>query len=330
MVCKLKSGLTRHISAIHNDVVAEAPTPKKENFSIEIVSKEIEKCVQKISTSELYNAKMRDEAKLITAQKINLETLIEMINKLNIKTDEKFTTQFFGKIVMNSSEYIKTENRQLGVLLFSKLCTSLLAQKKVVVQQKVSIAREINTRELAGLQYLGGFILRHSYANLRKSKNWSSEKYQNMMAVIKSCQDLEKPTNQKLVAALDRSGLWYIKERFQEIIVKMETIFCSTIKNRKDVRKIEKKSIIDELLNNQELLARFQSLADECDREINDECLEGVMKQITDLFVRMRSYNFAKDTVQRFKLQNTSVKKPLRKTLKDICNIDNENMIKTN
>ena len=57
------------------------------------------------------------------------------------------------------------------------------------------------------------------------------------------------------------------------------------------------------LLNskNEELLARFQSLADECDREISDECL-GVMKQITDLLVRMRHYNFAQDTVQIFLL----------------------------
>ena len=57
------------------------------------------------------------------------------------------------------------------------------------------------------------------------------------------------------------------------------------------------------------------------------------MKQITDLFVRMRSYDFAKDTVQRFKLKNTSVKKPLRSlqfnweiiTINTICHYHHHN-----
>ena len=37
---------------------------------------------------------------------------------------ENLPPKSFGKIVTNSSEYIETENMQLGILLFSKVCTS--------------------------------------------------------------------------------------------------------------------------------------------------------------------------------------------------------------
>ena len=66
----------------------------------------------------------------------------------------------------------------------------------------------------------------------------------------------------------------------------------------------------------------FRALASDCDFEVDEECRESVLRRILQLFVSMRSYNFAKDTVQKFKLKNASVKKPLRKTLKDIDNME--------
>ena len=204
----------------------------------------------------------------------------------------------------------------------SDLTPLLLGRKKIKVNEEVSIAREITEREIAGLEYLGGYILRHSYAGLRKSKHWYSNEYQNMMALVKSCQSMEKPQSQKLTAALDRNSLWYTKEKFPSILVKAEKIFCFAILNRKEVGKIEHNQIIQKMMDNEEIVEIFEELTSDCDFEVDEECRESVLRRILQLFVSMRSYNFAKDTVQKFKLKNAFVKKPLRKTLKDIDNME--------
>ena len=172
------------------------------------------------------------------------------------------------------------------------------------------------------MQYLAGYILRHCYTGIRKSKLWASDENQNMMAVLKSCQSMEKPRSQKLISALDRNGLWYTKEDFPSILVKAEKIFCCAIKNQREVGKIEHKIIVQKMMESHEIVETFKNLTNECEFEISEDCLENVLRRILKLFVKMRSYNFANDTVQKFKLRNTSVKKPLRKTLKDIDNME--------
>ena len=247
-----------------------------------------------------------------------VETLTEEINKLSTTNDEKFTSQFFGKIVLHAENFQLVENRQLAVLILTKLCTLLLGSRKSKTRETDSEARIINNREIAGLQYLGGGIIRNLYSALRKSKKWKSEEFQNMMAVVKLFQNEEKPTSQKLISALDRNGLWYITDNLQGILVQAEKLFCSAIRNRADVRKIDHKQIVQSLIENPQIQELYENAAQNCDIEVTLGCKKYVLKRILELFVRIRSFNYAKDTVQRFRAKNTTVKKPLRKTLKAV------------
>ena len=42
----------------------------------------------------------------------------------------------------------------------------------------------------------------------------------------------EKPSNQRLVSALDRNGLWYITQDFDDILLIAEKTFCFEVQNR--------------------------------------------------------------------------------------------------
>ena len=207
------------------------------------------------------------------------------------------------------------ENQQLAVLLLTKLCTLLIGCKKQKVLVLNSELRSISSRELAGLHFLGGFILHNLYSGLRKSSHWKSDESQNIMAILKSLQDTKKPNNQKLVSALDRNGLWYITESFQEILVIAEKHFCFEISNRENVKKIEHENIVQRLMNIPEIVEHFQSSVEICDEEFNGSCIKNTLQSILKLFVRVRSFNFAKDTVQKYRLKNVVDKKSLRKTL---------------
>ena len=262
---------------------------------------------------------MKNQAKLVEVSSDQLQTLTEEINKLSTSNDEKFTSQFFGKIVLHAEKFQLFENRQLAVLILTKLCTLLLgARKSKTKGNDNSEARIINDREIAGLQYLGGGIIRNLYSALRKSKKWKSEEFQNMMAVVKLFQNEEKPTSQKLISALDRNGLWYITDNLQGILVHAEKLFCSSIRNRADVRKIDHEQIVQSLIENPQIQELYENAAQNCDIEVTLGCKKYILKRILELFVRIRSFNYAKDTVQKFRAKDTTIKKPLRKTLKAV------------
>ena len=57
---------------------------------------------------------MKEEATLITMQNVKLASLSDEIDKINYKTDEKFTSQFYGKIVINATEFIEISPSEIS------------------------------------------------------------------------------------------------------------------------------------------------------------------------------------------------------------------------
>ena len=82
-----------------------------------------------ISDTDLYHDTMKNQAKLMEVSD-QLQTLTEEIIKLSTTNDEKFTSQFFRKIVLHAENFQLFENRQLAVLILAKLCTLLLGARK--------------------------------------------------------------------------------------------------------------------------------------------------------------------------------------------------------
>ena len=131
-VCKSKSGLTRHMKSKHADknTITVSKIPRKQDFSPEVILEEFIKSAQKISASDLYDENWREAAKQLSSQSINLTLLCEEINKLNFKTDEKFTSEFFGKIVIDAQKFLQAEDPQFAVEIFTTMTPLLLGRKK--------------------------------------------------------------------------------------------------------------------------------------------------------------------------------------------------------
>ena len=137
--------------------------------------------------------------------------LTSEINRLRVKSTKKFYTKFFLKIVSCGDRYITSDEPASAIQVLKELCTVLIGvqnQKSGEYLLSVNNARHISERELAGLQYLGGYILRNVFFSMKKSTNAANrDKMKVSMADVKSLKNEEKPSNQKLVSALDRDGL---------------------------------------------------------------------------------------------------------------------------
>ena len=139
---------------------------------------------------------------------------------------------YFSSVVNKSDASLLTSNlSQYSKRIFLiKLADFLLSscQKKTKVFTE-SHQATINDRQLAGLQFLTGYIIHKIYKSIRNSKKWKSESGQYCLAVLEAAriENLNATENQKLIAALDRGGLWYPSDDTQ--IVKKYFLFVKGI-----------------------------------------------------------------------------------------------------
>ena len=267
-ICKSKSGLTRHTNNKHKN---DAPL-KLQSFSKEDVASQLAESITKVLNAGLYAADMTIDASNIIVTEEQIELLTKTVNKLNMKSAEKFYTNFFSTITASAASFINSEHLSTAVLILSKLSIKLLGlqkRKEDTEIESASYSRTISEREIAGLQYLGGYILHTLHGRMSKSKHAKTAKFQNSLALLKSMRNDEKPANHRLVAALDRSGLWYITSDFEQMLVLAEKIFCYEVKSRSSLKKIPQNEIILKIMGLSKIKTYFDQILQNCDVHIS-------------------------------------------------------------
>ena len=290
-------------------------------FTEEVIGDLFLKSLQKIKDSGLYSQTLTSEVDNVMKKLPNTVHLFQEINAIRAKTPDAFSTKFYGQIIRSEPcKFTGIENRALAVLVLTKLCTLLLgALKEKETRNPLTPVKTIADREMAGLEYLGGYVLHKLYVNLRKSKDSQTQESQEMMALLKSCQNGDKPQNQKLVFALDRNGLWYGTKNYLQIIITAENYFVSEIAKRKDFKKIDSEKMVLDLIKIPKIMEYFRESVDRCDIRVADLSVKNTLQCILELFLKVRCFNYAKDMVQKFKLNASVPKKSLRKNLKTSC-----------
>ena len=246
-----------------------------------------------------------------------LASLTRAINTVKRNSIEAFYQDFGVKITKVAENYISSSNPNSITLLLSKLCTSLIGyyfRQNDRASPATSNSRNISEREIAGLQYLGGFILRNVHYSMKKVTGFKSS-----IEAISAFKNEEKPTNQRLVSALDRKGSWYISNDFQNILLLAEKTFCFEVKNRQNLRLIDLELICSKIMDSTSVYEIFRNRLDDTDVVISDGESKDLLRALIQLYVRVRCFNFAKDVVQATKLKNIAdqnTKKALRQNLK--------------
>lgn len=118
----------------------------------------------------------------------------------------------------------------------------------------------------------------------------------------------------------DGGGLWNPKEYLTYILVTAELQFCVQI-GKEVSHKICVDKIVDNLLQQPVLRSKWNMLVEECGCKISKGRSNIFLDQILSLFIEIRSFSYAKDIVQEYKVQQkVAQKKGLRKDIQRAAN----------
>jgi hypothetical protein len=114
---------------------------------------------------------------------------------------------------------------------------------------------------------------------------------------------------------LDRGGLWAISADAQHIFIKTEHYFRA-FTSKADSRNINITTIVHSSVHDEEVISSFNSLTSSSELVTEDSVGKDVLNSIVNLYVKVRSFSFAKDIVQKHKIKTKQTKaKALRKEI---------------
>lgn len=238
---------------------------------------------------------------------------------------EKFYGKYYATVAAKSTQFFSGISRNAATLLATKVADCLLAyskQQKHSTESSHHIKTVLSDKEKAGMQYLGGYVLHNLH---KKHGRTNSVESQQAMAILKAGK-LESITDssQKLVSALNRGGLWSITQPAQQIFSKAEFHFRQ-FTSKPDLQRLDISGITNKATSDSDILAYYNLMVSDAELEPDSHVCKDVLRGIISLYVHVRSFSFAKDIIQQYKIKATQTKaRALRKEISRSCQEDDQ------
>ncbi|XP_031554720.1 uncharacterized protein LOC116291663 [Actinia tenebrosa] len=315
--CKSKSGLKRHITVKHKntrqDNEKEDHGKQESDLSTEAYSRIVEKAKAKICDSKVYPQLIRDEIRSYNYNSLqDITTELSEIQKLYkrlIKSgkDERFYTAFYSTIALHAVKHFEGLSRNSATLLSTKVADCMLAQSKEKVENhtRASFAK-LSDEEKAGLEYIGGYVL-HKLHNKHVNAKKSSESEQAVSLLKSGKLEDQTASDQRLTASLNRGGLWTITRKAQSVFERTEHYFREATSHT-DLKTIPIASVISRSIHDIGVVAAHGAMLSDSELMIDSNVAKDVLHNIVLLYVRVRSFSFAKDIIQKHKIKSKQLK----------------------
>lgn len=225
---------------------------------------------------------------------------------------DKYYSKYYAKVPLRSTTFFSGLSRNAATLLSTKIADSLIAFNKME-RESTNTTTILNERDIAGLQYLGGYVLHKLY---RKHAKANTKESQQAMAILKAGK-LEESTHgattQKLITSLNRGGLWSITMLAQRIFVKIEKHFRLLTPNI-NLQGINLSGITRKAITDSDILSNFDLMVADASIESGSHIRKDVLYSIVKLYVRVQAFSVSKDVIQKYKLLTKQTK------TKSLCN----------
>lgn len=225
---------------------------------------------------------------------------------------DKYYSKYYAKVPLRSTTFFSGLSRNAATLLSTKIANSLIAFNKME-RESTNTTTILNERDIAGLQYLGGYVLHKLY---RKHAKANTKESQQAMAILKAGK-LEESTHgattQKLITSLNRGGLWSITMPAQRIFVKIEKHFRLLTPNI-NLQGINLSGITRKAITDSDILSNFDLMVADASIESGSYIRKDVLYSIVKLYVRVQAFSVSKDVIQKYKLLTKQTK------TKSLCN----------
>ena len=205
-ICKSKRGLNRHIAVKHKEC-SQDNQQETHNHSREstLTADNLIGIVNdtkiRITGREVFAKTLREEVKSyqFNINEINEESTefaeIQPLYEGFIKKGnaEKLYAKYYSEIALNSTKYFEGLSRNAAALLSTKLADQLLNHAKESLLPNSAnysdVQRSFSDKEVAGLQYLGGYVLQNLHKKHRTSRNCKSSESQQAMSLLSACKE---------------------------------------------------------------------------------------------------------------------------------------------
>ena len=249
----------------------------------------------------------------ITAEFCDIEDLYKRLIKSG--NAERFYSCFYSTIALNAVKYFKGLSRNAATLLSTKVADCMLAHSKEKIESIYTCTplTKLSDEEKAGLQYIGGYVL-HKLHTKHAGKSSESEQAISILKAGK-LEDQNAIECQKLTSCLNRGGLWAISKNAQLIFERTEHYFRDAT-SKANVQNIAFANIISRSVHDVEVVSAYNSMLSSSELIINSSVAKDVLHNIIQLYVKVRSFSFAKDIIQKHKIRLKQMKsKALRKDI---------------
>ena len=282
----------------------------------------INEAKQRLTENRAFPKNVREELRDYNFTGISEETE-ELLNLQNVfkclakkRDGEKFYSMFYSTVPLRSTSYFVGLSRNAATLLSTKLADHMLSySKKQGCTNSSTSGAKLTEKEMAGLQYIGGYVLSKLHHKLAQSKSGVSPESQQSMSILKAGREESIDASQKLVTCLSHGGLWGITKAAEKIFLQAEKHFRSSTCNG-PVLKINIEKIRSESSSDSEVKAAYDTLLSNSELKVDKHVAKDVLQSILDLYIRVRSFSFAKDIVQNYKIKAKQLKeKGLRKEI---------------
>ena len=327
-ICKSKRGLSRHKNTKHNDAPPALNDPTDANqlsvkslkkFPVSKLIAILKECANIVATDMCLPEETR---KIFFNFSFSFQEANTLWEKLRSVTDqfngdaEKFYAAFYGLLAENILPE-KFDIVYTNILMTEVANHILVFLSDIVVNTNsgpAEVITSITEKETKCLQYISGYIVHKLYKKYRFSSTKSSNYNIQCVAILQACK-IDSDDSQTLVNARDRGGLWRVNKNMQALFLKCECIFRTH--TAKFSVKIICAEIVQKMLENCIITSNYKTLCYDIDPKVDSEISINLLEQILTLFVRIRTFSYAKDVREKHKAaKKLSKKRSLRTEIK--------------
>lgn len=228
---------------------------------------------------------------------------------------ERFYSSVYSTIALNAVKHFEGLSRNAATLLSTKVANCLLAHSKEKIDSMVTCASltKLSDEEKAGLQYIRGYVLH----KLHTKHAINSSESEQAVSILKAgkLEDQNAIECQKLTSSLNRGGSWAILKTAQSIFEKTEHYFREAT-SKANVQNIAYASIILRSVHDVYVISAYNSMLSNSELIVNSSVAKDVLHSIIQLYVKVCSFSFAKDIIQKHKIRLKQMKsQALRKDI---------------
>ena len=128
---------------------------------------------------------------------------------------------------------------------------------------------------------------------VKNEKNYSSVENRNILSIL-DASITNDISNQKLIRSVTRGSLSAVNNQCINIFLIAEEHFRN-VRKKVNLRKISSDEIINYLLKNPDVISNYNSFSTQTQGTISKEISKNVLEKMLRLYIRVRSFSYAKD-----------------------------------